>query len=46
MSTATLTGKENLTKYAFRSGPVGPTDKENQVQMYKKYDTVLGRLPL
>jgi hypothetical protein len=27
---------ENLTKYAFWLGPVGPTDKENQVKMYKK----------
>jgi hypothetical protein len=34
MSTAKLTGRENLT------GPVGPTDKENQVKMYKS--TVLG----
>jgi hypothetical protein len=46
MSTATLTGRENLTKYAFRSGPIRPTNKENQVQMYKMYDTVLSRLPL
>jgi hypothetical protein len=25
--------RENLTKYAFWLGPVGPTDKENQVKM-------------
>ncbi len=36
MSTTKLTGRENLTKYAFCVGPVGPTDKENQVKMYKK----------
>jgi hypothetical protein len=50
MSTTKLTGRENLTKsgYAFWLGPVGPTGpthKENQVTMYKKYDTVLGTLP-
>jgi hypothetical protein len=43
MSTTKLTGMENLTKYAFWLGPVGPTDKENQVKMYKS--TVLGTLP-
>jgi hypothetical protein len=32
-----LTGTENLTKYTFCLGPVGPTDKENWVKMYKKY---------
>ncbi len=37
---------ENLTKNAFWLGPVGPTDKENQVKMYEKYRTVLGTLPL
>jgi hypothetical protein len=37
MSTTKLTGRENLTKYAFWLGPSGPTDKENQVKMYKKY---------
>jgi hypothetical protein len=37
MSTTNLTGRENFTKYAFWLGPVGPTDKENQVMMYKKY---------
>jgi hypothetical protein len=28
MSTTKLTGRENLTKYAFWAGPFGPTDKE------------------
>jgi hypothetical protein len=37
VSTTNLTGRENLTKYAFWLGPVGPVDKENQVEMYKKY---------
>jgi hypothetical protein len=37
MSTTKLTGRENLTKYAFWLGPLGPTDKENQVKMYEKY---------
>jgi hypothetical protein len=37
MSKTKLTGRENLTKYAFCLGPVGPTDKENQVKLYKKY---------
>jgi hypothetical protein len=37
MSTTKLIGRENLTKYAFWLGPGGPTDKENQVKMYKKY---------
>jgi hypothetical protein len=39
MSTTKLTGRENLAKYryAFWLGPVGPTDKENQVKMFKKY---------
>ncbi len=27
-------------------GPVGPTDKENEVKIYKKNVTVLGTLPL
>jgi hypothetical protein len=36
MSTPKLTGRENLNKYAYWLGPVGPTDKENQVKMYKK----------
>jgi hypothetical protein len=31
-------------KYAFWLGPVGPSDKENQVKMNKKY--CLGTLPL
>jgi hypothetical protein len=35
--TKKLTGRENLTKNTFCVGPVGPTDKENQVKMYKKY---------
>jgi hypothetical protein len=43
MSTRKLIGRENLAKYAFCLGPVGPTDKENQVNMYKKI-TVLGTL--
>ncbi len=33
-------GRENLTKYAFWLGPVGPTDKENLVKRTKS--TVLG----
>jgi hypothetical protein len=39
MSTTKLTGRENLAKYryAFWLGPVGPTDKENQVKLFKKY---------
>jgi hypothetical protein len=37
MSITKLTGRENLTKYAFWLGPVGPNDKENQVKRYKKY---------
>jgi hypothetical protein len=37
MSTTTLTGRGNLTKYAFWLGAVGLTEKENQVKMYKKY---------
>jgi hypothetical protein len=44
MSTTKLTGGENVTKYAFWLGPVGPTDKENQVKMCKS--TILGTLPL
>jgi hypothetical protein len=36
MSTTKLTGRENLTKYAFWLVPIGPTEKENQVKMYKK----------
>jgi hypothetical protein len=28
MSTTNLTGRENLTKYAFWMGSVGPIDKE------------------
>jgi hypothetical protein len=31
-----ITGRENLAKFAFWLDPVGPTDKENQVKMYKK----------
>jgi hypothetical protein len=37
MSTTTLTGRKNLTKFSFWLGPVGPTEKENQTKMYKKY---------
>jgi hypothetical protein len=36
MRTTKLTGRENLTKYAFWLGPFGCTDKKNQVKMYKK----------
>jgi hypothetical protein len=46
MSKKKLTGREYLAKYAFWLGPGGPTDKENQVKMYKIKSTVLGRLPL
>jgi hypothetical protein len=35
--TTKLTGRENLTKKTFCAGPSGPTDKENQLKMYKKY---------
>jgi hypothetical protein len=31
-----LTGRENLAKKILCVGSVGPTDKENQVKMYKK----------
>ncbi len=43
-----ITWKEKFNKvqYAFLLGPVEPTDKENQVKVYKKYRTVLGTLPL
>jgi hypothetical protein len=44
MSTTELTGRENLTKNTFCVGPVGHTDKENQVKINKS--TVLGTLPL
>jgi hypothetical protein len=37
MSTTEVTRRENLIMYAFWLGPVGPTDKENQVKMYKTY---------
>ncbi len=37
MSTTKFNGRENLTKYAFWLGPLRPTDKENQVTMYKEY---------
>jgi hypothetical protein len=37
MSTKKLTGRENGTKNTFCVGPVGPTDKEKEVKMYKKY---------
>jgi hypothetical protein len=33
--TTKLTGREKLTKNTFCVDPVGPTDKENQVKMYK-----------
>ncbi len=42
MSTTKLTGRENLTKNTFCVGPVGPTDKENQVKMSIKKCTSLG----
>ncbi len=35
--TTKITRRENLTKYTFCVGPVGPTDKENQAKIYKKY---------
>jgi hypothetical protein len=37
MSTTKLTGRENLIKNIFCVGPLGPTVKEYQVKMYKKY---------
>ncbi len=43
-STKKLKGRENLTKNTFCVGPVGPTEKENQVKVFKS--TVLGTLPL
>jgi hypothetical protein len=30
-------GQFNNLQYAWRSGPGGHTDKENQIKMYKKY---------
>ncbi len=44
MITTKLSGQENLTKYALWLGPFGPSDKENQVKMYKSTD--LGTLSL
>ncbi len=42
-----LTGRENLTKNTFCVGPVGPTDKENQLKVFKstffRYITSLKR---
>ncbi len=35
MSITKLTGGENVTKYAYWLGPVGPTDKKNQAEMQK-----------
>ncbi len=32
-----LTGTENVTTYACSLAPSGPTDKENQVKIYKRY---------
>jgi hypothetical protein len=46
MITKKLTGRENLTMYAFWLGHGRPTDKENLVKMNKKYHTFLGTLPL
>jgi hypothetical protein len=43
MSTTELTGRENLTKNTFCVGPVGYTDKENQVKINKS--TVLQYRP-
>jgi hypothetical protein len=37
MNSNLLTLLATEAKYAFWLGPVGPTDKENQVKMYKKY---------
>ncbi len=42
MSATKLSGRVNLTKYAFWLGPGRPTDTENEDKMYKKYHTVLG----
>jgi hypothetical protein len=44
MSTTKLTERENLTKYAFWLGPVGPTDKEIKLRCIKS--TVLATVPL
>ncbi len=46
MSTAKLTGRENLTKYqyAFCFGPVGPYSQGKLNKMYRS--TVLGTLPV
>jgi hypothetical protein len=44
MAQKKLKGRDNLTKNSFCVGPVGPTDKKNQVKVYKKY--CLGTLPL
>jgi hypothetical protein len=35
MGTTKLTGRENLSTYACYLASRGPTDKENQVKMYK-----------
>jgi hypothetical protein len=37
MSKTKLPGRENLPKYAYCLGPVGPIDKENQAKMYKMF---------
>jgi hypothetical protein len=44
MTTTKLTGKENLTKYAFCWGPVGPPARKIKWRCLKS--TVLGTLPL
>ncbi len=36
MSATKLTGTENETTYSYCLAPGGPSDKENQVKMYKK----------
>jgi hypothetical protein len=41
MRTIKLTGRKNLTSYAFWLGPGRPTGKEIHVKMHKKYGTVL-----
>jgi hypothetical protein len=44
MITTKLTGRENLTKYAFWWGPGGPTDKETKLRCIKS--NLLGTLRL
>jgi hypothetical protein len=46
MSTTKLTGGENLTKYAFWFGPVGPTVLTRKLKLRCVKSTVLCKLPL